>query len=236
QVKSSFLASMSHELRTPLNAIIGYSDLLAEDIEEMGLEEPLVDIRRIQKAGAQLLAIISDILDISKIEAGQGDISLETFSVADMLDMLESIYTMHFQERGNELVVVYEPDIGDAHTDYHKVQQILTNLLSNANKFTDHGRVTLSAKRQVYANQSWLFFTVRDTGIGIPPDKLDTIFDPFRQADESMSRQYGGTGLGLAICRRLCEALGGSVDVASTLGEGAVFTVRLPAVLVDPVR
>jgi signal transduction histidine kinase len=231
RVKSSFLASMSHELRTPLNAIIGYSDLLAEDIEEQALDELLPDIQRIQKAGGQLLTIISDILDISKIEAGQSDLSVESFHMADMLAMLESIYTVHFQERGNSLVVTYPDDLGQAHTDYHKVQQILTNLLGNANKFTNHGRVTLSARRVLLDNQPWYFFTVQDTGIGIPTDMLDTIFDPFRQADESMSRRYGGTGLGLAICRRFCDILGGTIEVDSEVNEGSIFTVRLPAIL-----
>jgi PAS domain S-box-containing protein len=231
RVKSSFLASMSHELRTPLNAIIGYSDLLAEEIEDMGEESLLVDVRRIQKAGVQLLGIISDILDISKIEAGQAKVVAETFSVADMLDMLESIYLGHFAERGNELLVDFPPDIGEAHTDYHKVQQILTNLLGNANKFTQGGEVRLTAVRHTIEQQPHITFTVADTGIGIPTDKLETIFDPFRQADESMSRQYGGTGLGLAICRRFTESLGGTINVQSAPNQGSVFTVCLPAVL-----
>ncbi len=229
RVKSSFLASMSHELRTPLNAIIGYSDLLAEDIEDLGEAALLGDIKRIQNAGAQLLAIISDILDISKIEAGQTEVSAEWFSVQDMLSMLESIYQMHFEGRGNQLTFVYEGKLGEAHTDYHKLQQILTNLLSNANKFTDHGRVTLHVQRLTLEGQPWLQFTIQDNGIGIPTDKLETIFDPFRQADETMSRKYGGTGLGLAICRRFSEILGGIIEVESVLGEGSVFTVRLPA-------
>lgn len=229
RVKSSFLASMTHELRTPLNAIIGYSDLLAEDIADLGEDDLLSDIQRIQNAGKQLLAIISDILDISKIEAGQTEVAAESFSVADMLSMLESIYQRHFGERGNELLFVQVGELGEAYTDYHKVQQILTNLLSNGNKFTDHGRVTLHAQRLTSQGEAWLQFTISDTGIGIPEDKLETIFDPFRQADETMSRQYGGTGLGLAICRRFCEILGGHVRVESVVGEGSVFTVRLPA-------
>ena len=232
RVKSSFLASMSHELRTPLNAIIGYSDLLAEDIADLGEAGLLGDIQRIQNAGTQLLGIISDILDISKIEAGQIEVSAEWFSIEDMLSMLESIYQMHFEGRGNQLSFVYEGKLGEMYTDYHKLQQILTNLLSNANKFTDHGRVTLFVQRITRENgQPWLQFTIKDTGIGISADKLETIFDPFRQADETMSRKYGGTGLGLAICRRFSEILGGTVDVESVLGEGSVFTVRLPAEL-----
>lgn len=231
RAKSQFLANMSHELRTPLNAIIGYSEMLQEEAGELGLDDFTPDLEKIHTAGKHLLALISDVLDLSKIEAGKMELYLENFDVQDMLqDVVVTIQPM-VTRNANKLQVNLADDLGAMHADLTKVRQILFNLLSNASKFTQNGQIMLNAARAGNNNEKrdWLTFVVSDTGIGMDAGQVDHLFDAFTQADASTTRQYGGTGLGLAISQRFCQMMGGVINVQSQLGQGSTFTVRLPA-------
>ena len=225
QAKSTFLASMSHEFRTPLNAIIGYAEMLEEEAADGGREDLLPDLGKIRSAGRHLLGVINDVLDLSKIEAGRTDLYLETFSVAALLDEVAATVRPLAETKGNRLEVEYDPGLGEMHSDLTKVRQTLLNLTGNASKFTEAGTVTLRARR----DGDHVVFEVADTGIGIAPEHMDRLFQPFSQAESSTARRFGGTGLGLVISRRFCEMLGGGVTVQSEPGVGSTFTVRLPA-------
>jgi PAS domain S-box-containing protein len=228
RAKSQFLANMSHELRTPLNAIIGYSEMLIEQAEEAGAGDLAPDLQKIHNAGKHLLVLINDILDLSKIEAGKMDLYLETFRVDEMVrDVVNTIQTL-VDKRGNRLEVSVEPDLPPMHADLTKVRQSLFNLLSNATKFTEGGRVELRVAREQIEGKPWVVYRVSDTGIGMTPEQMKKLFEPFGQADRSTTRKFGGTGLGLAITRRFSEMMGGSVSVESELGKGSTFTIRLP--------
>jgi len=231
--KSRFLANMSHELRTPMNAIIGYSEMIMEESEDLGQLEFIPDLKRIQGAGKHLLDLINDILDLSKIEAGRMELYLETFSVEQMLQEVKSTVALLVAKRGNQLVLDSSAPLGEITTDLTKVRQSLLNLISNAAKFTENGTVTLATQRKTIDQREWIEFQVIDSGIGIAENKLGILFDEFTQADDSTTRNYGGTGLGLAITKRFCEMLGGTISVESQPGEGATFTICLPAVAVS---
>jgi PAS domain S-box-containing protein len=228
EAKSAFLANMSHELRTPMNAIIGYSEMLAEDAEDEGLEDMLGDLNKITNAGKHLLSLINDVLDLSKIEAGKMDLFLEDFSIKDVAEDVASTALSLVERNANELSVEVDQELGTLHGDVTKVRQILFNLISNAAKFTKEGKITLSAKPSSIGKIPAVRLAVTDTGIGIPEDKLEHIFSEFSQADESTTRNYGGTGLGLALVKRFCEMMGGSIRVESTVGQGSDFIVMLP--------
>jgi signal transduction histidine kinase len=228
RAKSIFLANMSHELRTPLNAIIGYSELLQEEAVEAGHKDIVPDLKNIQTAGMHLLGVISSILDLSKIVAGKMDLYLEAFPIAKLVDEVVRTTQPLLRQNANRLDVDCAPDLGTVHTDRLKTRQILLNLLSNATKFTDHGAITLTVRRESASGGEWIVFQVADTGIGMTAAQIGDLFQPFMQADPSTTRKYGGTGLGLALCRRLCDMLGGTISVVSELRQGAVFTVRLP--------
>ena len=237
QAKSAFLANMSHELRTPLNAIIGYSDMLKEDAEDLGCEDFIPDLHKIQTAGKHLLSLISDILDISKIEAGRMELYLETFNPASLIDDVVSTVESLVEKNSNKFEVDCANDLGVMYADVTKTRQILLNLLSNAAKFTKGGTIKISAER-VTNNSSniqkpeessdSIVFRVADTGIGIPPEQLQHLFQAFMQGDASTTREYGGTGLGLTISRHFCLMMGGDMQVESELGGGSIFTVCLP--------
>jgi signal transduction histidine kinase/CheY-like chemotaxis protein len=226
--KSEFLANMSHELRTPLNAIIGYSEMLLEMAEELGQPELQPDLGKIRSAGKHLLGLINDILDLSKIEAGKADLFFENFDVAALIADVRATIEPLMVNKGNTLEVRCGSDLGMMRSDQVKVRQALFNLLSNAAKFTEQGRITLQARRLAEGGREWLEFEVSDTGIGITPEQVARLFQPFSQADASTTRHYGGTGLGLAITRHFCRMLGGDVAVASEPGKGSTFTIRLP--------
>jgi PAS domain S-box-containing protein len=226
--KSRFLANMSHELRTPLNAVIGYAEMLMEEADERGLQGSIDELRKIQFAGKHLLGLISDILDLSKIEAGRMDVHLETFDVADMVEAVLGTIRPLADRGHNRLVVVCPPSIGFIHADLTKTRQILLNLLSNAVKFTDHGEIRLTASKTLRDGTPAIQFIVADTGIGMTQQQLGKLFQAFSQGDSSTSRRFGGTGLGLAISKAFCDMLGGTIDVKSQLGVGTMFTVRLP--------
>jgi signal transduction histidine kinase/CheY-like chemotaxis protein len=238
RTKSAFLANMSHELRTPLNAIIGYSEMLQEEAEDTGSTEAIPDLKKIHGAGKHLLALINDILDLSKIEAGKMELFLETFEVRTLVDEVRATIHPLIEKNGNVLELDCPPDVHGMHADVTRVRQILFNLLSNASKFTEGGTVRLQVRREEDGDGDGdvVVFRVTDTGIGMTPEQLGKLFQAFSQADASTSRKYGGTGLGLVICRRFAQMMGGDVSVESTMGEGSIFTVRLPARVKRPVK
>ncbi|HEU4884278.1 MAG TPA: response regulator [Longimicrobium sp.] len=231
KTKSLFLANMSHELRTPLNAILGYSEMLMEEAAEMELASFGADLEKIGSAGRHLLALINDILDLSKIEAGKMELFLEDFDVAELIAEVASTIQPLVLTNANTLHIDVAPDLGGMHADQMKVRQGLYNLLSNAVKFTHDGRVTVTALRETMDDREWMVFRVADTGIGLGPDQIVRLFQDFTQADTSTTRRFGGTGLGLALTRRFCQMMGGDVTVQSVTGEGSVFTIMLPVVV-----
>ena len=228
--KSDFLANMSHELRTPLNAIIGYSEMLMEEAADLDRRDFIPDLQKIRASGKHLLALINDILDLSKIEAGKIELSPETFDLAGLIEDVASTVQPLIEKNANVLTINRAVDLGAMYADITKVRQILYNLLSNACKFTEHGTITLNAVREHADGAGWLLLSVRDTGIGMTDEQMARLFQPFSQADIQTARKYGGTGLGLAITRRFCEMMGGEIKVASEWGKGTMFTVRLPLV------
>lgn len=228
KTKSQFLANMSHELRTPLNAIIGYSEMLKDDLIDVGQDDLIEDLDKINNAGKHLLEIISDILDLSKIEAGRMDLHLEKFEVEPLIKGVEAIIKPMVDQRGNTLEINCPKSIGTMTADMTKARQNIFNLLSNASKFTERGKVTLNVQRETINGEDWIKFEVTDTGIGMTKEQMSRLFESFRQADSSTTRKYGGTGLGLAITRRFARMLGGDVIVDSEFGRGSTFTIIQP--------
>jgi PAS domain S-box-containing protein len=233
RAKSVFLANMSHELRTPLNAIMGYSEMLQEEAAERQLDGFGADLEKINGAGRHLLALINDILDLSKIEAGKMELFLESFDVAKMIDEVASTIRPMVEKNANTLHIERVADLGAMHADQIKVRQGLFNLLSNAAKFTHDGTITLKVERQLMEGSEWIMFRVADTGIGLSHEQIVKLFQDFTQADASTTRKFGGTGLGLALTRRFCQIMGGDVTVHSMPGEGSIFTIKLPAIVSD---
>ncbi len=225
--KSQFLANMSHELRTPLNAIIGYSEMLREEAEDMDENEFVADLVKISTAGNHLLALINDILDLSKIEAGKMELYLETIDIGQLITTITTTMDPLMKKNNNTLTVTSNQDSNEMYADYNKVRQVIVNLLSNAAKFTKDGHIDLLVKQ----DGDYMLFEVSDTGIGITKDQIQQLFQAFTQADASTTRRYGGTGLGLAISARFCEMMGGTINVESTPEQGSTFTVRLPLVV-----
>jgi len=225
RAKSQFLANMSHELRTPLNAVIGYSEMLEEDAVEEGNEQAANDLQRIKAAGRHLLQLINDVLDLSKVEAGRVELCRESVDVRSLVADVATTVRPLVARKENRLDVRIGEDVGSLDTDLTRLRQVLFNLLSNAAKFTEKGTIRLEAFRRDGA----LFFAVEDTGIGMTPDQLLRVFEPFSQADESTTRKFGGTGLGLAICKEYCKLLGGEIEVHSEPGQGSRFTIRFSA-------
>jgi signal transduction histidine kinase/CheY-like chemotaxis protein len=232
--KSQFLANMSHELRTPLNAIIGYSDLLIEEAEELEAQDLVPDLEKIRSSGKHLLGLINDVLDMSKIEAGKMEISLETFTVSEVVSAAVAMVRPLIEKNRNSFELALDDGLGEMHADLTRVRQILLNLLSNASKFTEQGTITLTVRREYESRREWITFAVRDTGIGMTVEQRRKLFQPFTQADASTTRKYGGTGLGLNITQRFCKLMGGSIDVESEPGVGSVFTARIPVEVSEP--
>ena len=228
RAKSAFLANMSHELRTPLNAIIGYSEMLQEEVQDSGKVSNIRDLQKIQAAGKHLLALINDVLDLSKIEAGKMQLHVEVFEIQDMIEEIVTTLKPAIAKNENAFQLRMPKEIGTMRGDVTKVRQILLNLLSNACKFTDHGSISLDVDRLRNAGQDWIRFRVGDTGIGISTEQQENLFQEFTQADISISRKYGGTGLGLAISHRFVQMMKGRITVESASGQGSVFTVDLP--------
>jgi signal transduction histidine kinase len=226
QHKSQFLANMSHELRTPLNAIIGVSEMLREDAEAAKQDTEPLD--RVLGAGRHLLALINDILDLSKIEAGRMELQLEDFALAPLIDGVVKTIEPLAAKNENRVAVNCDGAIGRLHADQMRLRQALLNLMSNANKFTERGTISIDARHAQNNGRDWITIAVADTGIGMTPEQMGKLFQEFSQADASTTRKYGGTGLGLAISKRFCEMMGGDITVASEVGRGSTFTIRLP--------
>ncbi len=232
RARSIFLAKMSHELRTPLNAVIGYSEILLEDCEAAGESETkLADLRRINAAGKHLLSLVTDVLDLSKIEANTVELSIERVSLNRLLDEVIATSQPLIAQKHNRLVINCPKDIGTISTDATKLRQVMLNLLSNAAKFTSGGTITLSVLRDRTSVGDWIEIQVHDTGIGIAKADLPKLFQNFGQATAATSSVYGGTGLGLALSQKLCALMGGGISVESEEGRWSRFTVRLPAAL-----
>ena len=229
RAKSTFLANMSHELRTPLNAIIGYSEMLEEEAQDSATGETVQDLQKIKSAGKHLLALINDVLDLSKIEAGKMSLHLETFEVSGMIEEIVTTLRPAIGKNSNTLRVRLADEVGMMRADITKVRQILFNLLSNACKFTDHGTISVDVDQSTEEGRDWLRFRVTDTGIGISAKQKENLFQEFAQADTSIARKYGGTGLGLAITHRFVQLMKGRIGVESQLGGGSTFTVHVPA-------
>jgi signal transduction histidine kinase len=227
--KSQFLANMSHELRTPLNVIIGYSELLQEELADSGETKWGADLSKIETASRHLLAVISDVLDISKIEAGRMGLSVQHVDLGTFVHDISAAVQPLVAKNGNRFHLDRPQDLGTIENDPVKLRQVLLNVLSNAAKFTSAGDVTLAVRRLVEDGREWIAFEVRDTGVGIDPADLSKLFHVFSQVDQSSTRSHGGTGLGLAISLRLCQLMGGDVLVRSARGKGSTFTVKVPA-------
>ncbi len=229
RAKSRFLANMSHELRTPLNAIIGYSEMLQEDLEDDGHTDYSGDLGRIRGAGENLLNIISDILDITKIEAGKMEVTPEVVSLPDMLDNIAAMVKPWMDKKKNTLRIDYaDKEIPVMHTDKAKLRQCLLNLLSNAAKFSANSEVLLTVKVQTDKSKPHVLFSIKDQGMGIQQEKLATLFEAFTQADDSSTRQFDGAGLGLNITYQFCQIMGGSIAVESEVDQGSTFSISLP--------
>jgi signal transduction histidine kinase len=228
KAKSAFLANMSHELRTPLNAIIGYSELLEEEAADGGHEDLVPDLQKICMSGKHLLRLINSVLDLSKIEAGKMGLFVETFDIARLVEEVEITARALVEKNDNVFEVRCPEDIGQLKGDVTKLKQVLLNLLSNASKFTEKGRISLDVGPLADPSGHWVTFRVADSGIGMTPEQLGKLFQAFTQADGATTRKYGGTGLGLALSRRFCQMMGGDVQVESEHGRGTTFIVRLP--------
>jgi signal transduction histidine kinase len=231
KAKSEFLAKMSHEFRTPLNAIIGYCELIEEEMEETEQPEFSTDLDKIHTSARHLLALINDVLDISKIEAGKMEIFIETFNVQNALQEVWSTVRELAEKNGNHLHFDCADDMGMMTSDQLKLKQVLLNLLGNSGKFTHNGCIQMQVHRCSVNGAPWLHFQVSDSGIGISSEDQKKLFQAFSQADDSTTRRYGGSGLGLAITQRFVQMMGGTITVESSPGNGSTFLVRLPAEL-----
>ncbi|MBX3718446.1 MAG: hypothetical protein KF898_02215 [Parachlamydiales bacterium] len=228
RIKSEFVANMSHELRTPLNAIIGYSEMLMEDAVDAGHKSTIDDLSKVIGAAKHLLSLINDVLDLSKIESGKLDLFLEDVNIPGLAKDIEMIIGQLIAKNNNTFTMTIDPELNMIFTDLVRVRQCLLNLLSNASKFTKNGKITLDIKPVLRNTEKWIQFTVSDTGIGIPAEKLNLLFQAFSQTDASTTRQYGGTGLGLYLTKTFCMMLGGEISVKSESGKGSAFTILLP--------
>src|SRR5215468_1186238 len=226
--KADFLAKMSHELRTPLNAVIGYSQILLEDAEMEGDDASASDLTKIHIAGQHLLKLVNEVLDLSKIEAGKMELDLEETDLARLLLEIAASARTAAARNGNEFRCTLPPYLGTALCDAGKFRSMIGQLLDNAAKFTQHGRVELLAKRVTRDEGDQLVVDVVDTGIGIAPDQVARLFEEFTVADDSSTSKYGGTGLGLALSQKLCKLMGGDVSVQSEFSKGSCFTIRMP--------
>ncbi|MCG8503853.1 MAG: ATP-binding protein, partial [Sphingomonadales bacterium] len=234
--KSRFLANMSHELRTPLTAVVGITALLERKASKEGQEQYLEPLSRISRAGDHLIKLISEVLDLSKIEAGRIDLFPETIDLSGLVEELVALCEPLAERNRNGLAVECPRDIGVMQADPTRVKQVLLNLLSNACRFTEDGTISLQISRDREDGDDWITATVQDTGVGISKDQLEDVFEEFSQADPSSRRHQGGTGLGLAISRHLCRLMGGEITAESELGVGSAFTVRLPSEIAHPNR
>ncbi|HFD31188.1 MAG TPA: sensor histidine kinase [Gammaproteobacteria bacterium] len=233
RTKSSFLANMSHELRTPLNAIIGYSELIKEEASFNNHHMYDQDLHKVNSSALHLLALIDDILDLSKIEAGKMEFYMEEFPVEKLVSEVASTVTPLMGKNNNKFSVNVDTDLGVMYSDRMKMKQVLLNLLSNASKFTEEGEIVLDVRfneksMDENGKPTEILFTVKDTGIGISDEQISKIFEAFAQAEASTTSKYGGTGLGLAISRQICQLMGGDIFAKGAIGQGTSFIVTMP--------
>lgn len=237
--KSDFLAKMSHELRTPLNAVLGYSEILLEDAELDGRGEQIADLQKISAAGKHLLAMVNDILDISKIEAGKMTLNIEPVDLDALVAEVDATARPLAAKNANSFIIDSPETLGLIEADATKLRQAVFNLISNAAKFTHNGRITMSTRKLRIANQNWVEIAISDTGIGISKEQQQALFSNFTQANSKIAATYGGTGLGLALSQNICKLMGGNISIESELGHGSRFAIRLPmpdeAVIEGPV-
>lgn len=223
--KSRFLAVMSHELRTPLNTIIGLSETIEKNYDRLSDEKRRASLSRVNTSGRHLLAMINEILDLSKIEAGKMELENTVVSVPDILSDVVAISETLATDNGNTLSLSIKPDLPPVWGDATRLRQVLLNLLSNAAKFTKNDQILIHAES---TDDSQIAISVKDRGIGMSDEQMGRLFEDFQQAENSTARKYGGTGLGLSISRKLARAMGGDITLSSVLGEGSCFTVTLP--------
>ena len=226
--KAEFLAKMSHELRTPLNAVIGYSQILLEDAEDEGDRESIADLNKIHSAGQHLLKLVNEVLDLSKIEAGKMELDLEETDLAELLGEIVEAARPAAEKNGNKVICSIPFNLGMALCDAGKFRNMAGQLLDNAAKFTQNGKVELVAERRLDGSSDDLAVHVIDNGIGIGPNQITNLFEKFTVADDSSTSKYGGTGLGLALSQKLCKLMGGEIFVESEVGKGSRFTIRMP--------
>ena len=219
---------MSHELRTPLNAIIGYSQLLSDEAVDNEHSLYLEDLDKITNSGNHLLSLINNVLDLSKIEAGKVEVYPESFKVSDIVNEVVSTLRPLSEYNNNQLEIMLKDNIEFMCSDLTKLKQVLFNVLSNAIKFTENGKILLSVYKHQDPNHDAMVIEVRDTGIGMTEAQLQSVFEKFTQADASITTKYGGTGLGMAICKKICELLKGDINVKSRKGQGSTVTITLP--------
>jgi signal transduction histidine kinase len=224
RVKSEFLANMSHELRTPLNSIIGFTGIILQGIVGHLNDEQKKQLNMVRDSAQHLLSLINDVLDISKIEAGQLQIAYENYDLRHTIERAVESARPLAGKKGLELTCAISPEIETITSDHRRLEQILLNLISNAIKFTKKGSVKIECESE----GDNVTIRVIDTGIGIKTEDMEIIFQAFRQIDSGMTRKYEGTGLGLSICKRLVELMGGKIWVTSVWGSGSTFSISLP--------
>ena len=229
--KSQFLANMSHELRSPLSAIIGFSELILEEHNNLEEDEVLLDIERIHSSARYLLVIINDILDLSKIEAGKTELTLDNFSLTDLLMDIKSMVQPMIDKNANHFILDHDNNLYNVLWDELKVRQIIINLISNSAKFTKNGKIILEVKNYIEKNEKYILMKVVDTGIGMSTGEIENIFSPFIQTKSSSFVDQKGTGLGLSITKNYCEMMDGTVSCESVLDKGTTFTIKIPIII-----
>jgi signal transduction histidine kinase len=224
RIKSSFLATMSHELRTPLNSIIGFTGILLQGLAGQLNQEQQRQMNMVQNSARHLLALINDVLDISKIEAGQLELSPSNFDLKTSIDKMVKLVSPLAEKKGLDIRLDLSEDVGTITADQRRLEQVILNLINNAIKFTDKGHIMISYR----VEDDQCLLSVSDTGIGIRAEDLSKLFQPFHQIDTGIARRHEGTGLGLSICRKILDMMGGTIGVESRWGQGSTFTISFP--------